>query len=317
MLFHFINKKIITHIIYFVFVSLTFCFVNLSVAQSSEPSMKKKSGFTSQEDKELNKIKSLKVKSRTKYSAYYELSGKLPADKSIVTSEKFNRKGLLTELIEYNGVGNVIAEYKFEYNANGNPIKAIAKEVNNKSSIQTSKYDSKGNEIEKKIIQSGRKKFESKSIFKYDKDGNHIETEEYLNGKLVSRLINSYQNQQKVSSVVKDANEKIILTSSYLYNSNGKLSMQKRIEGGVELTASYKYDVKGNVEEMVDHEVKRFYSYDENGNILEHKMYLLDGRRQLRLMFKYSPNGLQNEIIRFDNFEKPVLYTNLVYKYYK
>ena len=92
---------------------------------------------------------------------------------------------------------------------------------------------------------------------------------------------------------------------------------ETRKNSSVNIVYTYKYDSKGNLIEMVDNETKRYYDYDEKGNVIEHKMYLLDGRRQLRLVFKYGSNGLQKEVLRFDNKEKPVLNTSFKYEYYK
>jgi hypothetical protein len=51
--------------------------------------------------------------------------------------------------------------------------------------------------------------------------------------------------------------------------------------------------------------------------VMEYKMFLLDGRRQIRMVFKYNTNGLQSEQIRYDNKEIAVLHTVYEYEYYK
>ncbi len=291
--------------------------VEIIKAQSVNPTTKKKGEFISQEDKELEKVRKLKVKTRTKYSEYYDLNGQLPAKKTIVAKETFNRKGLLINMVEFNGVGKIVSTYKFSYDAKGNPIKAESKEINGRSSTQLSKYDSHGKEIERTLIEKRKNNYITKTLFKYDKDDNLIEIQEYSNNKLISKQNIFYKDGKKINTIVKDAKDNIALTVTSEYNASKKLIKEQRKEGNVTLSATYKYDSKGNLIEMIDNEVKRNYTLDENGNVTEHKMYLLDGRRQLRLMFKYGSNGLQTEVIRFDNNEKPVLYTNFVYEYYK
>jgi len=293
-----------------------FCISESSFAQGVSPNTKKKGDFVSQDAVELNKIKQLKAKTRTKYVANYDLSGKMVTPK-ISSKETFNRKGLLVKKEEYNGMGNAVAAYEFTYDSKGNPVKAESEESNGRTSVQISKYDSRGNEIERRITEIRRKKTETKMLFKYDKESNLIETKNFDNNKLSDQLITTYNNGKRTGSVVKDEKGNTILTITPEYDANGKLIKETRKNSSVNIVYTYKYDSKGNLIEMVDNETKRYYDYDEKGNVIEHKMYLLDGRRQLRLVFKYGSNGLQKEVLRFDNKEKPVLNTSFKYEYYK
>ena len=293
-----------------------FCFSESSIAQSVNPNTKKKGDFVTQDVIELNKIKQLKVKTRTKYAANYDLSGKMVPPK-IASKEIFNRKGLLTQMEEFNGMGNIVAMYKFTYDAKNNPIKAESVESGGRTSLQVSKYDSRGNEIERRMTEKRRNKTETQMLFKYDKEDNLIETKNFYNNKLSDLLITTYNDGKRVGSIVKDDKGDTILTITPEYDSNAKLIKETRKNSSVNIVYTYKYDDKGNLTEMVDDQTKRYYNYDEKGNVSEHKMYLLDGRRQLRLVFKYSSNGLQNEVLRFDNNEKPVLNTSFKYEYYK
>jgi hypothetical protein len=68
---------------------------------------------------------------------------------------------------------------------------------------------------------------------------------------------------------------------------------------------------------MIDAETKRTYVSDEKGNVIEHKMFLTDGRRQIRLVFKYNQKGLMSDWIRYDNKENVVLHYAYEYEYYK
>ena len=313
-----INKlnNFLLHSSVLVLIWFAFCISDISFAQGVNPNTKKKGDFVSQDAIELNKIKQLKVKTRIKYAANYDLSGKM-VPKKIAMKETFNKKGILTQREEYNGMGNVVAKYKFTYDSKSNPIKAESVESNGRTRLQLSKYDSHGNEIERLISEKRRNKTESKMLFMYDKDDNLIETKNFNNNKISDILSTTYSAGKRVGSIVKDEKGNTILTITPEYDSNGKLIKETRKNSSVNVVYTYKYDSKGNLIEMADDETKRYYNYDEKGNVTEHKMYLLDGRRQLRLVFKYGSNGLQNEILRFDNNEKPVLNTSFVYEHYK
>ena len=108
-----------------------------------------------------------------------------------------------------------------------------------------------------------------------------------------------------------------VLVSIPEYDSAGKLIKEERKEEKIILVDTYKYDANGNLNEMIDSDTKRFYTSDEKGNVIEYKMFLLDGRRQIRLVFKYNSKGLQSEHIRYDNNEAVVLHTAFEYEYYK
>lgn len=313
-----INKlnNFLLHGSVFILIWFTFCNSESSFAQGVNPNTKKKGDFVSQDAVELNKIKQLKVKTRIKYAANYDLSGKM-VPKKIAMKEIFNRIGLLIQREEYNGMGNVVAKYKFTYDSKNNPIKAESNESDGRTGLQLSKYDSRGNEIERSINEKKRNKTESKMLFKYDKDDNLIETKDFNNNKLSDILSTTYSAGKRVGSIVKDEKGNTILTITPEYDSNGKLIKETRKNSSVNVVYTYKYDSKGNLIEMVDDNTKRYYNFDEKGNVIEHKVYLLDGRRQLRLVFKYGSNGLQNEILRFDNNEKPVLNTSFEYEFYK
>lgn len=287
-------------------------------AQDINPSAKKKSDFVSQEEKEFIKIKQLKVKTRSKYALTNDESNQTSTKKILLTTENFNRKGLLTEMTEQNSRGDVISYYSFTYDSKGRHIKGEGEENRGKSSTQTSKYDSKGNEIERRLVSIGRKRIESKAVMKYDKNGNVIEIKNYENDKLQEQQQIKYENNVRISTIFFDKNGDTVMVSTPEYNSAGKLLKEERKDpnGGV-ITYTYKYDDAGYLSEMTDFETKRNYTSDEKGNVVEYKMYLLDGRRQIRLVFKYNSKGLQSEQIRYDNNETVVLHMVYEYEYYK
>ena len=286
-------------------------------AQNINPSAKKKSDFVSQEEKEFNKIKQLKVKTRSKYAVYYDMPNQISDKKILLTVETFNKKGLLTEMTEQNSSGNVISYYKFVYNSKGRHLKAEGKDDTGKSNTQMSKYDSRGNEIERRLISIGRKRFEAKSVLNYDKNGNVIEIKNYENDKLSDQQKITYMNNVRTRTTFLNQKRDTALVSIPEYDSSGKLIKEERKDGKSTLSYIYKYDANGNLNEMIDIETKRSYASDEKGNVIEYKMYLLDGRRQIRLVFKYNTNGLQSEQIRYDNNETVVLHTVYEYEYYK
>jgi len=286
-------------------------------AQAAGPHTKKKGDFVTQDEKEFEKIKKLRVKTRTKFTGAYLVIDKIPTDLKIDTKESFNKKGLITQMLNYNAYGKVEASYNFYYDSKENPIKATSTASKGRSNLQLSKYDSRGNEIERRLIESGRRKSETKSVFKYNKEGDLIVTENYTNGKLTDVQTISYKNGKRDTTIIKDPAGNAGFYIMPEFDSTGKPIREIRKNTEASLVFTYKYDTKGNLIEMIDNESKRNYTFDDNNNVTEYKMYLLDGRRQIRLKYNYNSRGLQSDITRFDNTEKPIVYTKFEYEYYK
>lgn len=290
---------------------------NINIMGQSTFNLKKKSDFISQEDKEQDKIIRLKVKVRYLYSDYY-VNGEIPKEQTLARKEVYNKKGLLVDKIEFSGDGYVDTRYMFTYDSKGRPIKGETYNQYGKIVLtQVSKYDSKGNEIERVLIETKRKKTSTKTTFKYDSNNNLISVKNYSNkGILTGEEYITYKNGKRDLTLVKDASGKVLLEMKPEYNSMGKLVKDVRKNSEVNVAFTYKYDEQGNMIEMIDHETKRYYSFNSQGNVTEHKLYLLDGRRQLRMVFTYNDNGLQNEQIRYDNDEKPVIYAKYEYEFH-
>jgi YD repeat-containing protein len=304
------------------FFTLIFSFpysgINQSIlAQDMNRSSKQKGDFVTQDSKELEKIKKLKVKTRTKTVFGYDLAGNGPLNGRLASKEFFNNKGFITQMNEYDVYGQVETAYKFYYDTKGNPTKAEMKQKNGVTRLQLSKYDPRGNEIERQSSQSGRHEYDIKTMMKYDKQNNQIEIDNYSLGKLTDQKFNNFKDGKRVSSIVKDEKGNTILNMTPDYDSTGKMIKETNSNDNMNLVYQYKYDAVGNLIEVIDNETKGQYSYDDKKNVIEQKVFLLDGRRQLRLVFNYGAKGLQTEMIRYDNSEKPVVYTKFEYEYYK
>lgn len=286
-------------------------------AQNTNPGLRVKGEFVTQDQKEFDKIKKLKVKTRTKIVSTYVMDGKKRLEGRIDTKEYFNKKGLLTKIDEYNVYNKVETSTLFYYDAKGNPTKAIMTQDDGTTRLQLSKYDSRGNEIERSAVQKGRHPYDVKTVLKYDKNNNLIEINNYSDDKLTDKKFNTYNNGKRISSVVKDENENTIVTMTPEYNSSGKIIKETNSNTKGSFDFLYSYDETGNLIGVVSNETKGEYSYDNKSNVVEQKVFLLDGRRQLRLTFVYDSNGLQTEVVRYDNLERPTVHTKFEYEYYK
>jgi antitoxin component YwqK of YwqJK toxin-antitoxin module len=220
-------------------------------------------------------------------------------------------------MTEFNSAGTVISNYKFRYDSKNRPVKAEGTDDTGRSNVQTSKYDSRGYEIERGLISMGRKRNETRTVLNYDKEGNLTGLKNYLNDKLNDQQNFYYKNNLRTKTVILNGDGDTAIVMIPEYNEKGKLIREVKTEGKSRAAENYRYDDKGNLIELVDSETRREYRFDDKNNVIEHKMFLLDGRRQIRLIFNYNEKGLQSEQIRYDNSEKIVYHTVFEYEYYK
>ena len=273
--------------------------------------------IVSQDDKENQKIKSLKVKSRKLYSAYY-VKGRVPDKKSIVMEDIYYRNGKISRHMEYNYYGAAESTTKYTYDKKGNLVKTETLDLNgNVSNQQFSKFDNKGNEIEKHLVVYKRGKHENSIKYKYDDQHNIIQAKVYGEKNHLQEIHNFiYKNGIQTGTKITDGNGNLLIESLLEYDDNGHLTKETKKGNGANYVFSYEYDGNGNLIKMTDTETKRYYAYNENNDVKEFKMFLLDGRRQARIEYIYGENGLKKHEIRYDNLEKPVFYSEYRYEYY-
>jgi hypothetical protein len=299
-------------------VTVLFFSICSSIYSQSNSSAKKKFEIIDQEQKELEKAKTLKVKSRIKNVAFYDKQGMLPAN--LVISEKviFDKRGYRKSLTRYRSLGLVDFKYTYNYDSKGHLAEAAT--FDSKNAMVTkriSKFNKIGNETERRIIDYSHNTV-NKAIFSYDEAGNLTTTKNYSEkGDLLSEIIFTYKDGLILNSLTKDAKGGTSMDVTNSYDSDSRIIQEdhKGKEGTYVIT--YKYDARSNQIEINTPNYKRNYEYDENNNLIEDKMYLPTGARQFRVQFNYYPNGLQKEEIRFNTDDKPAFNGTYIYEFYK
>lgn len=290
---------------------------NALYAQYYNENDRKKNEIKEQGVKELEKAKKLKVKTRFRYAAFYNAQGKLP--KKLVLTEKtyFDKNGLRKEQIRFTSLGKVDLRYTFKYDNFGRIIKMeVYNASNNLVGKKESKYDLNGNEIERILVDQERGN-PSKMIFNYDNENRLIETKNFNDkGELINLFKNAWNNDKLVNSQIENNDGKIIVKTHFTYDKNGKVIKEEVTESS-SYTINYKYDTQGNLIEISNPQTKRYMTYDKNNDLIEDKLYSIDGSRQYRITFNYLKNGLQNEEIRYDNSDNPVFYGKYKYEFFK
>ncbi len=311
---NFKSKIVITM---FCFISSTALF-NHNIISQTKSKQKNNSEIIDQDQKELEKAKKLKVKVRTKFAAFYDNKGVLPAKKSLVEKIIFDKAGNKKEQIRYTGLGQIEVKYIYQYNAKGN-LTSLENTDKNGSVVskRTSKFDKKGNEIER-LLFDNKHHDANKAYFTYDNDNNLVETRNYSSkNELLNDIILKYQDGFVVNAITKDGKGNVNEEIESIYNSSGKLIKENRKSQGRVYEIDYQYDAKGNLIEVTNPQYQRFYTYNINNDLAEDKLFEANGPRQFKVRFTYLPDGLQKEEIRYNNDDKPVFYGQYKYEYYK
>lgn len=268
--------------------------------------------------KELNKAKEAKVLARRKYAAFYNPDGSLPSEKTFVEEIFFDINGYREALFRYKATGVVDLKYYFEYDSAGNMLSMeTLNAFDDILSVRESKYDQNNNEIERSITEA-RKSGQQKTFMQYNEMNQLMEIRVFdQREKLYSTQTFYYENDLLKSSKTIGADGIIITEIFYEYDSVGNLIKDEKREQGYSYVTTYKYDQQGNMIELVNPQFKRQYTFDNNDNLIEDRMFLSDGARQFKVTFTYNEKGLMKEEFRFTPDDKKAYTALYEYEYMK
>ncbi len=261
------------------------------------------------EDFELNKIKTLKIENRKRYSAYYTKDQKLPEKKTLVEEVKF-KNGLPVEKIYYDSYGRIRNRIEYKYDKKNNLITEEAyNEYDNIISRREITYNSQNDTSEVVKIFNRRSKNEKKQ-FLYD-DQNRLITIKHFdqNDKIFLNQNFIYEKGQLKFLRITNAEDVMVNESEFFYNKAGNLTAEK--QNGRE--KKYIYDEKNRLIKVEFGNELRVYKYNDR-NYFEDDRFYLNSKRQYRLTFTYAKNGLVDEVIRYDSEDVKVFYSKFIYK---
>lgn len=271
-----------------------------------------------QDVKELNKAKEAKVLTRRKYAAFYNPDGSLPSEKTFVEEIFFDKNGYREALFRYRATGVVDLKYYFEYDSTGNMLSMETQNAyDDILSLRESKYDRNNNEIERSITET-RKSGQQKTFMYYNEMNQLIEIKVYdQREKLYSTQTFYYENDFLISSKTVGADGSLMTEVFYEYDSAGNLIKDEKKEQGYSYVTTYKYDQHGNMIELVNPQFKRQYTFDDNDNLIEDKMFLPNGARQFKIVFTYNEKGLMKEEFRYTSDDQKAYIALYEYEFMK
>jgi hypothetical protein len=311
----------------------SFLFTVKTYSQANRPDVKE--NFTSQETREMDKMKSSGIKLRSMY-AKLVLSGEKPP---VLVEELFlNKKGLMVEKKRYNN-HELDARFLFKYNSKDKLVEKTTfsgKDVLVEREI--SKLNKAGNPTEVTVEIRSRKGLEKKrKLVKYDKEGLMVEVNVYDMKTNKHELKEKYEYKDGLMISTKAYNPDGVLYGSEEYEYDARKNKIKEIvtshnppakkdtstavqDSKARETKSefiLKYDDKGSIAEISAPLYRQVFTINEKGDFTRDIIYDKRGNnKQNDNEFIYNENGLLKQVTRYYPDGKPGAYITYAYEFY-
>ena len=263
---------------------LVFAWINPVVAQND---------FDAKEKERMSKAK---VKVQTEWTHEY-MNGKPSAKgyKSSVT--KYDTRGNVIEVTNFNGKGEIISVIVHQYDNRDNKVNFEQYQDNRKKLQQSRKitYDAKGNKIREYGF-DGVTGYSN--TFKYEENGKLSEINYTVENVLVERRIFKYSGNQTEISIF-DPNNNLTFKQENTFNDKGLLVSEIKTGGKGNLVHSLnlQYNNAGNLTEeaktLTDNRVdyQKIYHYDSENRLVKIETVNLDGTKFVSNEYQYNDQG--------------------------
>lgn len=206
-----------------------------------------------------------------------------------------------------------------KYDSRGNEIESVTYNPDGSLSLKyTYKYDNKGNQIEENFLGLDDIIHE-KSIRKYDSKGNLTSGCRYdKDGRLLSKWTCKYDSEGYEICEKWDGSEySCSKRKATIYNNYGNWTERYFYDedDNLSMFSTFKYDNKGNNIEMNlynpdgIHVFVSYTKYDKNGNEIEMTIYNPDGSLDSIITYKYKYDKMGNWIYKLENSNDKLLNT--------
>jgi len=246
--------------------------------------------------KEKERMSNAKVKTQTQWTYEY-VDGKPSAKgyKSAVT--KYDNKGNITEITNFNDQGKVILFIVYQYDARDNRVNN-ERYQGNREKLQYSQkieYDTKSNKIREYGF-DGATPYNNK--FKYDANGRLSEIEYTIDNALIEKRKLAYSGN-KTEITVYDPNNNLTFKQENTYNNKGLLISEIRIgvTGSVVHSLNLNYNTAGDLMEEVKKrdgdklDYQKTYQYDSANRPVKEETVNLDGTKFVSHEYHYNNSG--------------------------
>ncbi|OGU55864.1 MAG: hypothetical protein A2V66_18010 [Ignavibacteria bacterium RBG_13_36_8] len=276
--------------------------------------------FITQEDKELEKAKKFKVKTRTAVIYHHGSFAKIAPEGVINEYLKYDSNGNKVEHTRFKGGKSVDTKWKYEYDDKGNIITLQGIDDTGRLQYQrVSTYNKNSSEIERREYKITSKE-EYKIIYDYNEFGKLKRSDTYNSKgeKIWSEQLN-YEGQNLTEQKSYNQAGENVSMMKFKCNKTGSVTEEIQVDPKTKKSTTintYKYDKKGNLIEQISSNFKQMFEYNNRGDVVEDIMYNAFGGRQHKFKIEYDEKGLLIKRIRYNSNDKQVYTVKYEYEYY-
>jgi len=255
--------------------------------------------------KEKERMAKGRVKVQTQWTHDF-VDGKFSAKgyKSSVT--KYDTRGNIKEVINYNEKGAVISVVVYEYDSRDNKVNYERYQDSRKRLIYSQKimYDSKGNKIREYGF-DGTSSYNN--TFKYNENGKLDEINYTINNVPIEKRT-FYYSGNKTEILIYDKSNNLLYRQENTYNDNGLLVSELKAgsKGNMVHSLNLQYnnagdlmeEVKMRADEKLDYQ--KSYLYDSENRLIREETINLDGTKFVSHEYQYNSQG---DLV-FETFKK-------------
>ena len=238
-----------------------------------------------------------KVRTQTQYT--YDYEGGKPSTKGFKSSvTKFDQRGNVTEIANYNAQGKIISLIVSKYDSRDNRV--IYERYQGGGSekklqySQTTAYDSRGNKLKESGF-DGAATYEN--IYRYE--GGKVVEIIYNSDKAVTERRQIKYSGNKAEISIFDKNDNLEFRQENTYNDKGMLISEIKTggKGNIIHTLNLKYNTAGDLTEEIKKradnklDYQKNYQYDKDNRPIKEETVNLDGTKFISHEYKYSAIG--------------------------
>jgi len=246
--------------------------------------------------KEKERMAKAKVKTQTEWTHEY-VDGKPSAKGVKATVTKYDTRGNVIEVVNYNEKGDIISVFVHEYDSRDNKVNFEQYQDNRRRLLYSRKtmYDARGNKTREYGFDGATG---YNNTFKYDGNGKLSEINYFVENALNEKRIFKYSGNKTEISIY-DAGNNLTFRQENTYNDKGLLVSEVRIggKGNTVHSLNLQYNNAGDLTEesktLADNKLDylKIYQYDSQNRPVKEETVNMDGTRYVSREYQYNNQG--------------------------
>ena len=246
--------------------------------------------------KERERMAKAGVKTKTEWTHDY-VDGKPSAKGHRSSVTKYDARGNVTEIVNYNEAGEIILVDVYQYDSRDNRVSHERYQDNRKKLIYSQKavYDARGNKTREYGFDGAAA---YNNTYRYHDNGKLSEITYTIENALVEKRVFNYSGS-KTEILIYDSNNNLTFKQENTYNSKGLLVSEKKVgsKGNVVHTLDLQYNNAGGLTEELRKraddklDYQKLYEYDSENRPIKIETINLDGTKFVSNEYQYNNQG--------------------------